>query len=274
MTHENELLNLRVPSISDLINWSLIEEDRLDQDVAAIKESKPFPYLVLERLFSEDLLQAVANEFDTHDGWRTIDNHGQRIHRSLNSERFGPATEAYLAAANSARFVSYLRALSGFPHLIADAMAERGGLHETKRGGFLKVHRDFADHKGNDLKTALVVITYLNKEWKSEYLGDLELWDQDRCVVSIPPSFGRTVILLNPHRSLHGHPAPLLSPDGVARRSVATYYYTNPRARTYERPSTRFLELNNAGHYRFLVRRWVPHKCRAALSAAKSLFQN
>jgi hypothetical protein len=135
----------------------VIEDERLDLDVTKMKNARPFPYLVLESLFSEDLLQAVAEEFDTHDGWRTIDNHGQRIQRSLNSERFGPATEAYLAAANSARFVSYLRALSGFPHLIADAMAERGGLHETRNGGFLKVHRDFADHKGNDLRTSVIL---------------------------------------------------------------------------------------------------------------------
>jgi hypothetical protein len=152
MMHAYELLKSKVASISGLINWSVIEDERLDLDVTKMKNARPFPYLVLESLFSEDLLQAVAEEFDTHDGWRTIDNHGQRIQRSLNSERFGPATEAYLAAANSARFVSYLRALSGFPHLIADAMAERGGLHETRNGGFLKVHRDFADHKGNDLR--------------------------------------------------------------------------------------------------------------------------
>jgi hypothetical protein len=43
------------------------------------------------------------------------------------------------------------------------------------------------------------------------------------------PSIGRCVIFKTDADSFHGSPAPLACPEGVTRKSIALYYYTNGR---------------------------------------------
>ena len=62
--------------------------------------------------------------------------------------------------------------------------------------------------------------------------GDrLELWSTDaaRREKSIAPLFNRAVIFNTRSDTFHGHPAPLATPAGVWRRSIAMYYYTTTR---------------------------------------------
>jgi hypothetical protein len=77
----------------------------------------------------------------------------------------------------------------------------------------------------------LNAILYLNKNWKEEYAGFLELWDMQRKVriANIAPLFNRLVIFETNEISYHGHPVPLNTPDGMSRKSLAVYYYTMDR---------------------------------------------
>jgi hypothetical protein len=69
---------------------------------------------------------------------------------------------------------------------------------------------------------------YLNKNWQTEYGGNLELWSKDMktCVKSVEPIFNRCVIFNTDEDSFHGHPDPLTTPEDRSRRSLALYYYT------------------------------------------------
>jgi hypothetical protein len=82
------------------------------------------------------------------------------------------------------------------------------------------------------------MLIYLNKDWRDEWGGHLELWDASLsdCRKRILPSFNRTVIFSTTDTSYHGHPQPLASPPGITRKSVSLYYYTAGRP---ERESSR-----------------------------------
>jgi len=79
----------------------------------------------------------------------------------------------------------------------------------------------------------LNVLVYMNKDWKEEYEGSLELWDlSDKkkiLLAKYPPSFNACVIFETNEVSYHGHPKPLKTPTGINRKSIATYYYTRTR---------------------------------------------
>lgn len=47
-----------------------------------------------------------------------------------------------------------------------------------------------------------------------------------RCVTKISPQFNRLVIFNTTVTSYHGFPEPLNCPEGVTRKSIALYYYT------------------------------------------------
>ncbi len=75
------------------------------------------------------------------------------------------------------------------------------------------------------------MLIYLNKEWREDYGGHLELWDRDlkRAERSILPAFNRTVIFSTTDFSNHGHPKPLRCPASTTRKSISLYYYSNGR---------------------------------------------
>src|SRR5262249_31002155 len=160
---------------------------------------------------NEQLLSAVEEEFPARDHWRHVSGRHESTFRSKRPTDLGPAAQIYFNLVNSNAFVSYLSNISGIPDLITDHTLLGGGLHETRQEGRFAVHRDFNLHHETMLANTLVFLTYLNRDWRPEYGGTLELWDHERMekAVEIAPVFGRSVLFRHSNRSFHGHPAPL-----------------------------------------------------------------
>ena len=128
-------------------------------------------------------------------------------------------------------FLKFLEELTGITNLISDPSFRGGGLHSIYRGGKLGVHVDFNKHEQYGLDRRLNLLLYLNKDWREEYGGHIELWDREmkECVRSYLPKFNRVVIFTTTSASFHGHPEPLSCPEHMNRKSMALYYYTNGR---------------------------------------------
>ena len=132
---------------------------------------------------------------------------------------------------NTAPFIQFLEKLTGISGLIPDPYYTGGGMHQTKRGGFLGVHVDFNKYEQLGLYRRINVLLYLNENYKPEYGGALELWDDamETCHEKIDPIFNRCAIFTTSENSHHGHPDALNFPEGITRKSLAWYYYTvNP----------------------------------------------
>jgi Rps23 Pro-64 3,4-dihydroxylase Tpa1-like proline 4-hydroxylase len=128
-----------------------------------------------------------------------------------------------LNAFNSYPFINFLEELTGIPKLLPDPHFNGGGLHQILNGGKLAIHTDFNQLASLDLYRRLNVLLYLNENWKDEYNGNLELWDQtcSSCVKSVAPTFNKLVVFETNKRSFHGHPKPLNTPGSVTRKSIA-----------------------------------------------------
>ncbi len=143
-----------------------------------------------------------------------------------------PSLNGFLNFLNSFRFINFIQNITGIEEsLIADPYFLGGGIHEIKKGGFLKIHADFNFHPKLKLSRRINMLIYLNKEWKEDYGGHLELWDRkmENCKVKILPKFNRMVIFNTTYFSYHGHPDPLNCPEEKSRKSLALYYYSNGR---------------------------------------------
>ena len=53
-------------------------------------------------------------------------------------------------------------------------------MHWIENGGFLEVHADFNHLKKYNLARRINLLLYLNKDWRDDYNGHLELWDRSR----------------------------------------------------------------------------------------------
>jgi Rps23 Pro-64 3,4-dihydroxylase Tpa1-like proline 4-hydroxylase len=218
-------------------NSDFLNEDYLQGILHRHREdfinAEPFPHVVIDNFFSEDILNEILADFPDLQAIdaQKFDNSYEKKLASTHERQMGDATRDLLYRLNSSTFISFLEELTGVPGIIPDPHFEGGGLHQIERGGYLKVHVDFNKHRRLNLDRRLNVLVYLNKYWKEEYGGHLELWDRKmtQCVHRILPIFNRMVIFNTNDFSYHGHPDPLSCPEGRSRKSLALYYYSNGR---------------------------------------------
>lgn len=210
---------------------------RLRADPLRLREqyvrAEPFPHVVLDELFDAATLDALVAEFPRPGEiqWVEFDNVREKKLGYRYEAPLGENLQTFLYVMNSAPVLQFLEALTGIEGLIPDPYYGGAGPHQILRGGFLKVHVDFNWHPLLKLDRRLNLIVYLNKDWREEYGGHIELWNREVtvCERKILPIFNRTIVFNTTDFSYHGHPAPLACPESTSRKSISFYYYTNGR---------------------------------------------
>ena len=205
----------------------------------------PFPHIVIDDFVPEELvIDELIAEFPAPDGldWIQYDQATEKKKASRDDTRLGPSTRHLLQQFNSSIFCRFLEKLTGIEGIIPDPYFWGGGLHQIERGGFLKIHSDFNWYDKLKLDRRLNVLLYLNKNWREDYGGHLELWSREmsRCEKKILPLANRCVIFSTTSNSYHGHPEGLTCPPGWTRKSLALYYYSNGRPQDEKTYSTVF----------------------------------
>ncbi len=240
---------------SDSPDGPLLEYPRIrERFLAANPEyaaAEPFPHAVFENFISEDLIDRVLEEFPSPSAdisWRQL--HSKRDDGSqvqFNKQgmphlvHLSPTIRQLIWELNSGTFIRALEKLTGIANLIPDPALRGAGLHQILPGGVLGVHADFTQHQDYKLERRINLLLYLNRDWKDEYEGHLELWstDMSHCVRRLRPTAGRCVVFNTDATSFHGHPRPLKCPEGSTRKSIALYYYTLGREDKSVEPTKR-----------------------------------
>jgi Rps23 Pro-64 3,4-dihydroxylase Tpa1-like proline 4-hydroxylase len=191
----------------------------------------PFAHIVIDNFLPTALIDEILANFPAHTtSGETLYQRGYKGQnkRQINPNQCPPYLKNIFSFLNSAAMLQMLEKLTSITGLIPDPYFDGGGLHETMAGGYLGVHSDFRINKKLHLERRLNAIIYLNKDWKEEYGGNLELWDTQMksCLSKILPIYNRCVIFNTDQDSNHGHPEPLTTPEGISRKSIALYYYT------------------------------------------------
>jgi Rps23 Pro-64 3,4-dihydroxylase Tpa1-like proline 4-hydroxylase len=195
--------------------------------------AKPYPHIVLDDFFDPEIVEGILAEFPEPGAirWQRFDNASEIKLASAAEASFGPLTRLFLYHLNSITFLEFLTRITGIENLISDPRFDGGGLHQIVRGGKLGIHADFNKHAAFGLDRRLNLLLYLNKNWREEYGGHLQLWDRNmtQCEAKVTPHFNRMMIFGTTDFTYHGHPDPLQCPDGMTRKSLALYYFTNGR---------------------------------------------
>jgi 2-oxoglutarate-Fe(II)-dependent oxygenase superfamily protein len=205
--------------------------DGIEQMAAAFQQATPFPHIVLENFLTAEAAEECLREFPSLDTaeWVHYTHVNERKFARSDRSLFGPVTGAVVDELNSPTFLQFLERLTGIRGLLADEGLMGGGLHQSGTGGFLNIHADFTGHPHRTTwRRRINLLVYLNRDWKPEYGGDLELWakDMERCERKIAPVFNRAVIFQTDVDSFHGHPDPMTCPSSTTRKSLALYYFT------------------------------------------------
>lgn len=191
----------------------------------------PFPHIVIDNFVSPAVLEACLEDFprSADPDSQSFDRAQERYKTSFNPDYLSPRVRSFFYSLNSRPFIEFLENMTGIKGLLPDPHFVGGGFHQTTEGGHLGVHADFNYHPLLKVQRRLNLLIYLNKDWKLEYGGALELWDKpmQNCVKRVEPEFNRCVVFSTNATSWHGHPVPVQHPRKTPRRSLALYYYTS-----------------------------------------------
>lgn len=205
-------------------------QSKLSELSQRYQKADPFPHIVLEDFLLPQTIKTAVGEFPniTSNEWINYTHYNERKFGNTKRSTFPQTIGKIVDELNSPEFVSWLSKLTGIPGLFADPSLEGGGMHQSKRGGFLNIHADFTVHPHHkDWRRAVNVLVYLNDDWKEEYGGHLELWSRDmkECKNRVLPILNRSVIFNTDADSFHGHPTPTTCPENRTRKSIALYYF-------------------------------------------------
>lgn len=194
--------------------------------------AQPFRHIVLDNIWNEDMLDLARQEVENFSLWAGEKSfYGSRKKRfQSNFSDLPSQVKKLFHYLNSSEFLKILEDITCEVGLISDPYLLGGGIHSTGSGGFLKLHADFNWHQKMKIYRRLNVLIYLNKDWKNEYGGELELAKKLQngrleVIKSINPTFNRTVIFTTDDHSFHGQSVPLNTPEHIRRNSLAAYYY-------------------------------------------------
>lgn len=224
-------------------NWT----DDLETLARSFRDASPFPYVVIDNFLNSQIANQVAEEFPDPDAsWWFYNN---PIEVKYTMDRFDAAKTPTICQVfdklQSEDVLRMVRRITRIPNLENDPYLHGQGLHYHPRNGRLDVHLDYSIHPITGKERRLNIILYLNRSWKEEYGGHLELWDREFTGPKqrILPVFNRAVLFQTSDISYHGMPRALACPLGEGRKSMAIYYVSPPRPHAAHRLKAEFRPL-------------------------------
>ena len=209
----------------DYVNVNL--EDLAAERSEEYASARPFPNTSLDGVFSDSLLDKVVGEFSRDIEWADAQLPKKSPKKRTAPERgAGPYTNQLLSTLKSSSFIRFVERLTGIPKLIPDLHIRSGGLHSYSTGGRLELHTDYNYSSQLRLYRRVNLLLYLNRGWKDEWGGELQLWNQDFSEESkVYPAFNRMAIAHVLPNGMHGVGG-ISCPENESRRSIAVWYFT------------------------------------------------
>ena len=216
-----------------IISDEIFEKNDIEFYHNEFKNNQPYPYIIIDNFLEKNIADKLVENFVLNENWTNcslVNNY--KKYQLTNRTFMNDDCNKVFNELSSNTFIKQLEKITNINNLFLDKSLEGGGLHQIFDKGSLNVHTDFNSHTLNkSWRRVLNILIYLNKDWKDEYNGNLELWDENitHKVKSIKPIFNRCVIFKTDKKSFHGHPEKLNLPSGVSRKSIAGYYFVDEK---------------------------------------------
>ena len=222
--------------------------------------AQPFRHVIIDEFLDPELCRLLINEFPAFDAAHAINERGETGRKAVISEpaRIGPAYARFDQMIRGHQFLDLITRITGIPELLYDPEYVGGGTHENLEGQDLDPHVDFNYHPSRHWHRRLNLIVFLNPEWEPDWGGCLEFlpdpWTASRArpVHAVVPLANRAVIFETNEHSWHGFRRIQLpaGKQGVSRRSIAIYLYTEDRPEQERTVShgTVYVQRQLAGH--------------------------
>ncbi|WP_315789090.1 2OG-Fe(II) oxygenase [Fischerella sp. JS2] len=145
----------------------------------------------------------------------------------MQMNKYSPILEEIIYAFQEPRVVSLISEITSIEELLPDKHLYAGGISLMNKGCFLNPHLDNSHDKDRKNYRVLNLLYYVTPDWKQEYGGNLELWDQGlkKNCRTIHSKFNRLVIMITNKSSLHS----VSKVNHQGQRCCVSNYYFSPK---------------------------------------------
>jgi Rps23 Pro-64 3,4-dihydroxylase Tpa1-like proline 4-hydroxylase len=184
--------------------------ERLDRDKAAIAadfhadKGITTRFTAIDNLLPDDMARKFANAFPDVSQMRLLDSFRERKYTSKSLDRFDPLISDITFAFQDKRVINTVAEITGIKDAVGDPQLYAGGISAMTEGHFLNPHLDNSHDGDQKNYRVLNLLYYVSPDWKGEYGGNLELWDEGvKEPVEVPSLFNRLVLMSTNDKSWH-----------------------------------------------------------------------
>lgn len=194
-------------------------------------KKEPVPFSIIDNFLPKELFDHILIDIEkiTEDYYIEFSREYKAKRNEARNFFQAPLLQTLSNGFNSSLFIYWLEKITCIEKLIPDPHLRGGGLNRVLANERLGLHTDFNWNDQLQLNRKVNLILYLTPNWKSEWNGDLELWDKEAktCLQKIQPKSNRLVFWNYEPWLVHGFSEPLKNPDNISRDSLAHFYYTS-----------------------------------------------
>lgn len=206
--------------------------NNLDQLKDKFLNADPFEHIIIENFLNEDYIEELFLSFPEDiqsENWYKYNNPIEKKYARDDIKNFPNCLKEFFYILSTQEITNVFSHLSSIKNLESDPYLHGAGLHAHPKDGLLHMHLDYEKHPYLEKERRLNVILYISKDWKEEWNGETQLWDNnmENCVVKSPVKFNTAIIFKTNETSWHGLPEKICCPEDVLRKSIA-YYYISP----------------------------------------------
>ncbi|MDJ1481519.1 2OG-Fe(II) oxygenase [Cytophagaceae bacterium YF14B1] len=212
----------------ELINPIYTDAAKVEKLAAEFQTSKPYKHLVLDNFFRQEVADKLYENFPSVEKltkhWKGMNENKSE---GSNFSDFDPIFTQVRNEIMSPEFAQWMEKVTGIKGVFVTDDSLGTGLHQGSDGSFLDIHVDFNIHHVKNVYRRLNFLVYLNKNWKEEYGGGMEMWNADMTKMEkvVMPILNRVLIFETSEISYHGY-SKITLPLGETRKSFYTYFYT------------------------------------------------
>jgi Rps23 Pro-64 3,4-dihydroxylase Tpa1-like proline 4-hydroxylase len=211
-----------------IIPSSFFAQENLEKLRQDFDKALPYRHIVIKDFLNAEFADSLYQHFPPID---SLNKHYNGLNENKsegsNFDGYHENFRKLREAVKSAEFAGALEKITGIKGLFTTDDNLGSGVHQGSNGSYLDVHIDFNIHHLRDLHRRLNVLIFLNKNWKEEYGGKAEMWNEDvtELVQAYTPGFNICIIFETNEISYHGY-STIHVPEGETRKSFYSYFYT------------------------------------------------
>ncbi len=199
------------------------EQEKIKEDFRTVRKIETC-FAIVDDLLPEEIARKIFISFPPFKEMRFSRNLRERKYISKDLREYKSFAADMTFAFQDEQIIEKIGEITGIKDLSGDPDLREGRFCVMANGHFLNPHLDNSHDSEQKKYRALNIIYYCSPDWKAEYGGNLELWNEKVTeAIEIPSLFNRLVLMSTNDKSWHS-----VNPvkKDSARCCISNYYFS------------------------------------------------